>query len=407
LGAAPSSSPFQKGLSDTDGVIFWHGRKHGRGAARLMMGTRVIDWLTIYGIPCNHDAAKLYHGVRMEIDENGEIITSWEKPKPMKGSFEKQITVRTDPRSAPDQRGEGIRSMLEISGNPSKFFQGHNLFGSNDALGLAQAMIYAAIREFGLQPTQGQLQEIERGLFSFSRVDVTESWATRSRAEVRAAIRGMENCATLKNRGKGVFKGGTLYFAKNSRRWALKAYGKGDEIEVNSKKFGDHTIPAKHDHFDLLKAHADRLLRFELCLRGKEMKDSPLRLDMAKNWGTGTADKLYKSYFSKLEIAGNIVLPAEDIEELPNRLRIAYQLWVDGHDLRTQYKKATFYRYRRQLLNYGIDIANPLPISGDHSQNILNLKELLQSPPVPVPDWAHGTVSYFEPKVTLGADGAE
>jgi len=366
----------------------------------------MADWLTMRGVPCDHDARKLYHGARIDTDEAGETITVWAKPKPFKGSHDKQITIRTDPRLPPLGSGEDTRSFLEISGNPSKFFQAHNLFGSNDVLWLAKRMIYEVIRRFGFTPKPEKIIAIECGNFFLSRVDLTESWALGSRAEVRAAIRTLERGGTMRNRGRGLMKGGTVYWGKHSRRWSLKVYGKADEIEVESKKFGDHRIPEKHHQYEQLKAHAENIIRFEFCFRGKELKEHALRLDKAANWGEGTADKVYQEYFRKLEIADQVILPADDVSSLPKRLQTAYQLWVDGHDLRSFLLKATFYRYRKQLREIGIDISNPIPDLENAHKHIICLKTLLQSPPVPVPVWAVGKGSYFEPKATLGAEGA-
>ena len=38
-------------------------------------------------------------------------------------------------------------------------------------------------------------------------------------------------------------------------------------------------------------------------------------------------------------------------------MRMAYLLWWSGEDLRSQLPKNTFYRYRRKLKEYDIDIA--------------------------------------------------
>ena len=58
---------------------------------------------------------------------------------------------------------------------------------------------------------------------------------SETREEVLAWLRSAGQKISLKHRGAGQFKGDTLYWGNiRSRRWFLKCYSKGDEI--NSKK---------------------------------------------------------------------------------------------------------------------------------------------------------------------------
>ena len=63
------------------------------------------------------------------------------------------------------------------------------------------------------------------------------------------------------------------------------------------------------------------------------------------------------TYIESLDMAEQFSLTPAILGDLPARLIAVYKLWKDGEDLRGMYPKATFYRYRREFLNHGIDIA--------------------------------------------------
>lgn len=66
-------------------------------------------------------------------------------------------------------------------------------------------------------------------------------------------------------------KGSTLYFGKNSRRWSLKLYSKGQEIRATGH--GQDAVLALPHAVEW----ADKTLRAELTLRGMELQ----RLNLA------------------------------------------------------------------------------------------------------------------------------
>lgn len=42
--------------------------------------------------------------------------------------------------------------------------------------------------------------------------------------------------------------------------------------------------------------------------------------------------------------------------KMPNKLRSTYTLWLEGHDLRNLISKPTYYRHRKELKEYGVNI---------------------------------------------------
>jgi II/X family phage/plasmid replication protein len=65
--------------------------------------------------------------------------------------------------------------------------------------------------------------------------------------------------------------------------------------------------------------------------------------------------------------------------------------------LRVILPRKTFYRYRKQLQEHGIDIAVRQP--HEDRSNVVPLMRVLEAKPAPIPDWAYGTHLLFEPRL--------
>jgi len=341
----------------------------------------VIDWLTI--------CARLTHSERIigrrtvVINEDGEVEWQRELGKQLEGSWESRVLVWSH-RQFPNY--------VHISGNPAKFFQGHNVFGSNDVRGLVLTWLHDIAALLRLEPTAEDVADWERGNVGIQMIDVTESWQFDSREQVRNALRALEQHSRLAHRGRGTLtRESTLYWGKHSRRWALKAYCKGDELEV--KKHRPHVdLP----HRDELLVFADKLLRFELRMLPMELER--VGLATMSDWTGTTPSQVHSASMAKLEISEAAMLKSDVLDGLSPRLQLAYQAWLEGHDLRTILPARTFYRYRKQLLAHGVDVALVRP--RDRS-NVIPLRVVLHGRPVSVPDWAIGTSLYFDPSASF------
>lgn len=355
----------------------------------------MIDWLTLTEIPCTHDPELLFNGMELVVDKDKNVILQKNIHKGVTGSYDSRVSIRTDNKSS-------IGRYVQISGNPSKFFQGHNLFGSNDVFALSKALIYRIFKECGLSPDEQERTLIENGFMKLTRVDITESRAMESRAQVKSTVRALSLYAEATRRGRGeLIKDGTCYWGRHSKYWTLKVYCKGDEIEVKK-----HKISPEHPFILPLTQHADKLLRMELVLRNKIIKK--LGLSYVGNWREGMEEKVYKDYLGKLTIPDRAAIPEDKFEGIPNRLMRAYSHWLNGDDVRRHYSKTTVYRHRRDLLSYGVDIFVMRGCETEEmGKSLVLLKPLFASPTVPDPDWAKGTVCLFDPKADDGVDGAE
>ena len=349
----------------------------------------MIDWLTFVA-PLNHDQSERGPFWAGEVFATEPDIThpdgfglAWSvlKRKGFEGSYSSMIQVQST-------RDEFGRPALWVSGNPAKWFQGHNIFGTDDLPGLVLEMLSRICASAGITPTPQERAEWALGTIKLTRVDVTYSFDLGTLPRVRNALRSLDATANLRHRGRGHYMGDSLTFGKGSRRWSLTLYAKGSEIEV-------HKLPRSLAATSL-HASAQGLLRAECRLLGMQLVEE--QLDRVSAWGDNEASELHQRLLAGLQIADTFMLDAPTIDGLPGRLQLTYQTWKDGHDLRATLARRTFYRYRNELLKHGVDIAVKQARTGPDLSNVVPIRAVLHAVPFVVPDWAVGTPLYFEPR---------
>lgn len=334
----------------------------------------MIDWLTLrVGIDANVQA-----GCVAAFTADGEIEWRSERRLPVKGSHSETVTARRF----------SFDDTLEISGNPAKFLQGHNVFGTDDMPGLCRAFVRAVCNRLGHSLSGDEERLIAEGWIFLTRVDVTQSWDAGNLARALNVIRALNGGGVFAHRGRGsMTQEGTVYWRQKSRRIASKAYSKGNELKA-------HKLPAELVERDQVQAFADGLVRFEHTFRAMELKAR--KLHVLQNWSSlgVTPEGLHSELMAGLSVT-DCSIPSADLEKIPTRLRLAYDAWKAGQDLRRLFSRPTFYRYRKQLLAYGIDIAALQP--SEAPSNVVPLRVVIHCQPVGVPTWARGTSLYFEP----------
>lgn len=336
----------------------------------------MIDWVTAV-IPCSHDNL-VHDGQIISISPDGELQWKSERKLLVRGSDESAIHVRTS--------RDHLHTHLYIDGNPVKFLQGHNLWGTDDLIPLVYALMQKLTLILGLNPTDRDMHHWATGFYDLKKIDINYTWHLRSKADVLAWIRAAELAARLRHRGNGVLKGNTLYFGKHSRRWALKAYSKGDEVIARG-----HELPERLQD-PRIQDWANKSLRLEVRLHALELKERGLHF--GSKWGHNRPNEIHQELLSGLEMSDNYIIPDADLPNLPGSLQTAYLAWKDGHDLRAIYSRPTFYRYRNKLLAYGIDIAN---VQSRDPSNVVPLIRVLEAKPVGIPEWALTPDLYFDP----------
>lgn len=345
----------------------------------------MIDWLTFIA-PLPH-SSPISAGQVLSVDASGAVEWLTSKRRTVTGSYATGLQVRSASHT-PDPC-----THVEISGNPVKFFQGHNLWGTDDLPALVVSTLHQIAALLGIEVDQDTAVVWRAGDIQLTRVDVTESFHLSNKGECLAWIRAAEQTAHLSHRGRGqLVKGSTLYFGKNSRRWSLKIYAKGQEI--TAKGHGQDGIL----HLPACREWADRALRTELTLRSMELKR--LGLSLVRDWfpvdgvPSAVTAELLRERLGDMTMTTTKRLPDDVVQSLTPAQHNAYLAWVAGNDLRQTMSRPSFYRLRSKLLPHGVDIATLMP---KEVSNVVPLYRVLEAKPAPVPEWAEGTPLYFEP----------
>lgn len=301
----------------------------------------MLDWFSGY---VGYDASQLVLGRFLEIGPGGEYIRDRDRWETAQGSWESGVQIT---RGSPTfqmldaSRKEGFlcseSAVLRVSGNPSKFLQGHNAAGpSVSELG---PIVQAMVRGFGegFRPSDAddeRLPAVHR-----SRVDVTTAVDLDSHQAVHDWLK-LASTTTRSRHGRAINSSGTVYWGKKSRRWTLKAYCKHCELKAH---------PPKHPGMipDLLEWTRHHL-RLELTLRRPELKDRG-----------SLAESIIWEYASRLEIPTmNNTSLCIDQEGLKPAVRLLLQSWIDGHAVEAMgLSRTTLYRYRKTIQEQvGVDI---------------------------------------------------
>lgn len=329
----------------------------------------MIDWITAV-LPCNHTLRNVKSGTLVFIGTNGIEWTTHTSIQ-VEGSFSNKIRIRST----------GLHS-IEISGNPAKFLQGHNIFGTDDLNKLMVRFFDELIKRhqhtLNLRPTPDQYQAIKNGRYKLSRVDINRTYLLQDKPSVLNWLRVAGNHANLRSRGRGTFSGETLYFGRNSKRWSLKFYHKGSEINARG-----HNLPQSLQYPKLM-AWADLALRAEVSIKSTQLRE--WELNEAHQWTPDMPKLQLDRILCRLNIPETFALNDRLVAELRPALRTQYLLWRDGHDLKTISSKPTFYRNRKALLEYDIDISSPCALE----ENRVSASAVLMRPPAEIPKWAYG-----------------
>ncbi len=299
----------------------------------------MIDW---FGGHVGYDGSGLQLGQTVSLGPAGEVRWRRETWETARGSYEAGIQVNRD--SVTEQMARETDYLcspvvLRLSGNPAKYLQGHNVFGpSVTQLG---PVIQAVVRS--LPPTMrprnadsDQLPAVQRG-----RVDVATMVDLGLHQHVHEWLQTAAK-ATRSRHGRAQVSGSTVYWGKSSTRWSLKAYCKFCEL-ADHRPLSDYVA---------LREWCESMLRIELTLRRPELKDRGT-LPEAVVW----------EFYERLVIGvGDVrAMDARVAAALfPPALKWFFAAWLEGRDHRFEVPRATFYRYRRMVLEeFGVDISLP------------------------------------------------
>jgi II/X family phage/plasmid replication protein len=357
----------------------------------------MVDWITAetpdpVGIPVND-------GQLMRVSRTGQI--EWTTPARLdvEGSWSSNMTFRgagaeysDDVHPARRELGLGVvkQSGLVVSGNPAKFLNGHNLFGSADVTDLLAKTIAKA--KNAIWPDLFENPELNVSGAELSRLDLTGSFLLDHEADALPCLRAMEESVWCPYRGRGMLDGSTLYYGRvkkggRAKDWGLKLYWKGREVTA-------HPIPRPAYEVPGLLDELNRTIRVELTLRRAELKR--LGLQKVGDWTPAKVREIWEAYVAKLDLQKVVVnFDTVDLGNLGLKPRHVHALaaWRAGNDLRVGTSKCTFYRLRRELLKEtGFDIALPFT----SKSNVVPFRRLVGLSTAPRPSWADELTAVLE-----------
>lgn len=338
----------------------------------------MIDFITAI-FPCEHPEF-ISGGLLLSSDRDGALEWQAHKRLSIEGSHSSTIQVKSI-----DLQGQ----MLWVSGNPAKFLQGHNLFGTDDLLGLVCLFYDKLTRTLGLRPSAYDWDRVERGIYALSRVDATAMIPLKCQTDVAAFLRAATPVVSGKHQGTSAYGGETIYIGQRSRRITTKLYNKFLEL-------AKHPLPKEIPYRNELIEYSEDKLRVEVTLRLMELKDRGLHV--ASNWNSETASTLVAERLKNMKLPEKMRLTKATIKGFPGSLVGAYALWEDGQDLRSIYPRRTFYRYRSALLKHGIDISIQRPAKPE--SNVVPMVRFIIAEyrgTGEIPDFARGTDLYADP----------
>jgi Phage replication protein CRI len=318
----------------------------------------MLDWFSGY---VGYDASGLDLGRFFEIGRGGEVVRERDRWETAVGSYAAGVQVTR--ASATEQMVQTQRELgflcspavLRISGNPTKFLQGHNAAGPPVAqLG---PVLQGLVRAFGegLRPLDADspvLPSLQR-----SRVDVTTAVDLGDHRAVHEWIQ-LAAATTRSRHGRAMDSEGTVYWGKRSTRWTIKAYCKHCELQRHPPE----DVSLLPDLLEWTRTH----LRIELTLRRPELKHRGT-LDESVIW----------EFFAKLEM-NDMKTRLYAPDSLRWNVRLVLESWYGGGDPKSTLPRRTLYKWRKEILEAtGVDILLPRTQQSREAQpTLLGMDEL-------------------------------
>lgn len=314
-------------------------------------------------------------GVVQGIDSDGCLVWKSVRGFQFQGSFATCVVITSD--------GHRVR----FSGNPSRFCRADNVFGFD--LPTCLRRVNEILQKFGLPPfTAGRrlLRPSKSHGFNFAssvmplesitqlhlvtpvrvqlprhesesivdvewtgaritRIDLTRNYSLGGSDNARKYLQWLFTQQPSRSSKVGTYPdASTVDWGRGSRRIYAKFYLKFIEL---AKRENAHTP-------ELLEwAKKEGLGRFELSLKSTQLQSMGCQflgsLDMAQ---------LELLFEDRASILSRATMELDDLDQLPNSIRLCARDYLAGDDLSTL-SRTTFFRKRKALLKFGIDIAVP------------------------------------------------
>lgn len=329
----------------------------------------MIDWISV-SIPLKHTPIKSGH--YLMFDEEGEILANNTVRKLFKGSYDTKIAIRSQGHF--DNNGQC--TTLYLSGNPSKYLQGHNVFGNENLIHLLQGIFLDITKRYDLGINKLEIiSAVNAG--TVSRIDFTKSLQFDNRLQARSYIKQLSLLAHTRS-GRPMQKKWTLAFQPSSKRWNLIVYSKGDEIETNK-------LHQDFEHKEFIQNEANSLVRVELRFKSLELLD--LNLRKVHQLTPTKLNELYEEYINRVNMSNKLEVSDEFLQKLPRTIKASYLMWKSGLDIQAEMTERTYYRHLSEIRKIGVDIS--IPYQESSVNNVVPLKTVINAKPYITPKEAY------------------
>lgn len=307
------------------------------------------DWFSGF---INYDMPDLHDGRVIRLDSSGIVEYELLTPLSVTGSYDDKVIVKSCPVPAGREWSllqSESQYRVYISGNPTKFLQGHNVYGHTDMVAVINDFIKAVLQLLNVDIFT--IRAILKEPVRITRLDITQNYFMDSPADVKNWLRAAAQFMTGKN--QKVDNDKTLYVGKSSRRVTIKVYEKAAEMIKHKKTFN---LPEE----TFLKLHevASCLIRFEVTLRGMKLED--LRMNALHKVDNAMFKREYYHAIEKMNLPENLEIIKDAVFDLPHKYAGVYHLWLGGLDIRQTMPERTYYRYRKFFLDrFNLDLSMP------------------------------------------------
>lgn len=318
-----------------------------------------IDWISIEQVH-SVELPIVSDGYVEAVNGEGEIEWKTLKAQSLEGSFSSKIMIRCD--------GTCVR----LSGNVGRFGRADNLFGFD--LQECIDKCNEILSHLGLPPfTAGEsflMQGSDTVSFTgakITRLDLTCNYATGSPENAHDFLRWLGS--QQDNRVKtGIYgESHTIDFGRGSKRVYHKVYNKFSQLSAMKDS---HVSP------EVLEwVRCNGIVRHEITLKARWLRDGGLRF-----LGVVSMDALNVVYLEKAAVIQRAEKSDDGFSQLPDNLRLTVRDYLAGEKFKGS--RAKFYRHRRDLLSYGIDISVPSKVTA-----LVPRVKVITLQQVSAPDW--------------------
>lgn len=204
-----------------------------------------------------------------------------------------------------------------------KFLTGQNIVGHLNLHAGVLAAIKKAFKLLGFLPSPEERAAIGRGEYALTRVDVAVHVDCGSSEHAQALMIALREYIVSNAGDVSLYGLETGYIGQGSKRRTFKWYRKGIELKKKGR-----AIPAHVHGCEYLTQVADRLVRFELTLRGKELARLGLTSPMA--WNEQVAKAQLLPWLYKLKQAEGVLPDINGINLLSPVMQNKLRLWLLG-----------------------------------------------------------------------------